>query len=180
MEWELKRGLKWLPRHKKAHFISLLATSTCMQIRIFVHTICCLFTTAITAVNEMKALLVVLFLSMMVVISIQQELPGVDPLTNEDTLCFANEMNNRAEFEGTCEGVDFDAVGNSSVSIKLYTMIMIAILNLCYIVLVFSILLCVTMIAALILLSLYFDSVSEVILQMLSEMVIKHYFNQLS
>lgn len=47
-------------------------------------------------------------------------IPGVDPLTLEDLICFGTETQGtqmaQQTFTDTCGGVDFDALANSTVS----------------------------------------------------------------
>lgn len=43
-------------------------------------------------------------------------IPGVDPLTLDNLICFGTATQNQ-EFFDACTDVDFDAVGNSTVSL---------------------------------------------------------------
>lgn len=58
----------------------------------------------------------IVLLCAMPAISIQQVLPGTDPLSDEDRICFGAAMDSSPNFNATCAGVDFDALGNSNVS----------------------------------------------------------------
>ena len=44
------------------------------------------------------------------------EIPGVDPLTLENLVCFSTEAQSRQAFLEACINVDFDAIANSTVS----------------------------------------------------------------
>ena len=43
-------------------------------------------------------------------------IPGVDPLTIENLICFSTETEQTQGFMEACSNVDFDALGNSTVS----------------------------------------------------------------
>lgn len=63
----------------------------------------------------------------MVIIAIQQDIPGVDPLTDQEKECFRNQSQGGDRlpvFQATCEGVDFNAVeNNNDVSLQAWSLI---------------------------------------------------------